>query len=378
MRANQFLDGFSQTLMQDQRILSSSEKELLASILHNAGNTSAGNPEIQSAVTCAIHRAVGETVAQRAFTLLGSSIVEQILSPPSSARREEDTTLGPTPPPQPSTGPAPPAHVKRPPQKDEPAGPAPPSEKRPPMKGPAPPNSPVFPPGPGGYQPLKVDARSDPQRGRAHEVEVLEAPVSIPAKCVVLDEFLAPQQLEELVSYTTQHQSDFQVSEVLSPTGAGDVIDYNHRRSLVLMDLGKHHEVIVNRIKVVLPHVLAELGMEPFPVTLVEMQITASNDGDFFRIHCDSGQGPIASRQLTFVYFFHREPSQFEGGELHLHDANLEEEQYVSAGSYQTIVPQQNQIVFFPSLLPHEITPVKCPSHAFADSRFTVNGWLRN
>ena len=50
---------------------------------------------------------------------------------------------------------------------------------------------------------------------------------------------------------------------------------------------------------------------------------------------------------------------------------------YVSEGSYQTIVPQQNQIVFFPCELMHEITTVKCSSQGFADSRFTLNGWLR-
>ena len=83
------------------------------------------------------------------------------------------------------------------------------------------------------------------------------------------------------------------------------------------------------------------------------------------------------SRHLTFVYFLHREPRQFEGGELRIHDAHLEAGRYVSEGSYQTVVPQQNQIVFFPCELLHEITPVNCPSGQFADSRFTLNGWLR-
>jgi Rps23 Pro-64 3,4-dihydroxylase Tpa1-like proline 4-hydroxylase len=77
------------------------------------------------------------------------------------------------------------------------------------------------------------------------------------------------------------------------------------------------------------------------------------------------------------VYFFHREPRQFEGGELRIHDAHLQDAGYVSDGSYQTIVPQQNQVVFFPCELMHEITPVKCGSQHFADSRFTLNGWLR-
>ncbi|HEY2383822.1 MAG TPA: proline hydroxylase, partial [Terriglobia bacterium] len=34
-------------------------------------------------------------------------------------------------------------------------------------------------------------------------------------------------------------------------------------------------------------------------------------------------------------------------------------------------------IVFFPCEQLHEITSVKCPSQLFADSRFTLNGWLR-
>jgi SM-20-related protein len=195
------------------------------------------------------------------------------------------------------------------------------------------------------------------------------------AQCVVLDEFLAPQELDELISYTLQHEAGFQSSEVISPSGDPGVTDYDHRRSRVLMDLGKHENVMLERIHRVLPRVLDQLGMEEFPVTQVEAQITASNDGDFFGAHCDDAQELIASRQLTFVYFFHGEPRQFEGGELRLHDVRGDQ-LHASAGSYQAIVPQQNQIVFFPCSVLHEITPVKCTSRAFADSRFTLNGWL--
>jgi Rps23 Pro-64 3,4-dihydroxylase Tpa1-like proline 4-hydroxylase len=77
------------------------------------------------------------------------------------------------------------------------------------------------------------------------------------------------------------------------------------------------------------------------------------------------------------VYFFHREPKQFAGGELRIHDARLGSNGYESEGRYQAIAPEQNQIVFFPCELMHEITAVNCPSRQFADSRFTLNGWLR-
>jgi SM-20-related protein len=207
-------------------------------------------------------------------------------------------------------------------------------------------------------------------------VGVLDSPEIVRAQCVMLDEFLAPQELEELVSYTLQREAEFRSSELVSPSGGPGVIDYDHRRSRVLMDLGKHEQVILDRIRGVLPSVIAQLGIEDFPVTHVETQITASNDGDFFRAHSDDSEEIIASRRVTFVYFFHNEPRQFEGGELRLHDSHGKGQRQVSTGSYQAVVPQQNQIVFFPCSLLHEITPVECRSKAFADSRFTLNGWL--
>ena len=52
----------------------------------------------------------------------------------------------------------------------------------------------------------------------------------------------------------------FVASEVISPSGEPGVTDYNHRRSRVLMDLGPHEEVILDRIRLVLPSVLRATG----------------------------------------------------------------------------------------------------------------------
>src|SRR6202035_318544 len=102
------------------------------------------------------------------------------------------------------------------------------------------------------------------------------------------------------------------------------------------------------RIKTVLPQVLDELGMEEFSIAQVEAQVTATNDGDFFHFHSDNGSDRVASRHLTVVYFSLRERRQLEGGELRIHAARREDGAYVTEGTYQTIVPHQNPIVFFP------------------------------
>jgi len=376
MTAKQLLDGFSETLMQDERILSPRERELLTSILQNSKAVSSGNPEIQSAVTAAISRSVGETVAQRAFALLGSSIVEQIVAGSGlSAGTAESMAADPGG----SVFPASLSGLRSPVPPGAPSpSPVPPGA---PSPSPVPPGAPAKSPVPPGTsqrlrQSLPVGQEAQRSGGNVASVGVLEASPQVQAQCVVLDEFLAPQELNELINFALVHETEFRNSQVISPGGNPEVIDYNHRRSRVLMDLGSHEEIIVGRIRGVLPRVLDQLGVERFPVTNVEAQITASNDGDFFAEHSDDSQETIASRRITFVYFFHCEPTQFEGGELRLYDSRRLAEQQIKAGSYQSITPRQNQIVFFPCSLLHEITPVKCPSRAFADSRFTLNGWL--
>jgi SM-20-related protein len=388
MTAKQILDAFSETLMQDDRILSLRERELLMNLLQNSRAVSGSNPEIQSAVTAAIARSVGETVAQRSFSLLGGSIVEQILARSAIPPRTEETVPVATVQlrtPQPPQGPQPPNLVPQPPGGKHHPGRSP-QPPRSPSGTPQPPQSPSGTPqppqGPSSLRPLSIPVQQGAQqshRDSGSGVGVLDAPAVIRAQCVVLDEFLAPQELDELVGYALQHEAEFQSSEVISPSGEPGVIDYNHRRSRVLMDLGKHQEVILERIQCVLPKVLDRLGIEEFPVRHVEAQITASNEGDFFGAHSDDAQEMIASRRITFVYFFHREPRQFEGGELRLYDSLGNGEPHDSSnqtGGYQSIVPQPNQIVFFPCSLLHEITPIDCPSRVFADSRFTLNGWL--
>jgi len=143
---------------------------------------------------------------------------------------------------------------------------------------------------------------------------VLEEPTVVRAQCVVLDEFLAPQEMEQLIRYTQEHGSA--IHDQRSDFSERGTRSYRLQPSsfAMLLELGPLEEVYLNRIRGVLPRVLQQSGMEEFPVSHTEAQITASNDGDFFRAHCDDAQEMIASRRLTFVYFFHREPSQFEEG----------------------------------------------------------------
>jgi len=376
MTPKQILDSFSETLIRDERILSSQERSLIGNLLQHARVASGANRETQEAVRAVMASAIGETVAQRAFAVLGSGIVERILESSSlpqadaGATRQGEIFAGPAPSPsQPQSPGVPAPKAPMPVRQPEHPGhrPLKDSPKQPQSPG-TPLTTPKQPQSPGAAVTKTVVTGS---------VATAERPDRLQARCLVLDEFLSPQELEELTRFALEHEQDFQASEVVSPAAENGVIDHSYRRSKVLMDLAQYQDMILNRVKSALPEILEKLGMEPFTIAGVEAQITASNDGDFFQFHNDNGSEGVASRHLTFVYFFHREPRQFTGGELRIHDASLRDGEYVSEGSYQAIVPQQNQIVFFPCELLHEITPIECTSQAFADSRFTLNGWLR-
>jgi len=402
------LGPLSEQSTQDETLLSSRERELLSNILREIRNNSS-EPETEKTLTAILARAVGETLMRRASEATGRDVLRGIESqlaerafdgasekvflaspPPPATGPRPPSPSGPGPgrlvraehglneekifmssPPPPATGPRPPS----------PSGPGPGrfvmaehglneekifmSSPPPPATGPRPP-SPSG-PGPGGGVSVMNHGNS---------VAVADDSQVLRAECVVFEEFLAPVELKTLTQYALGREGDFRISEVISPGVMGTVVDAEHRRSRVLMDLGGHEKVFRDRIEAALPRVLEKLKIRQFPITRFESQLTASNDGDFFRHHFDNAEEEIASRELTYVYFFNREPKAFQGGELRLHDAERRDGSWVTTGSYKAVVPEQNQIVFFPSSLLHEITPVLCPSRAFVDSRFTVNGWL--
>jgi Rps23 Pro-64 3,4-dihydroxylase Tpa1-like proline 4-hydroxylase len=200
--------------------------------------------------------------------------------------------------------------------------------------------------------------------------------LQVALETVVLEEFLAPTELASVMQFTLDNESRFTPSVVL---GAGDTqgrVDAAQRRSQVLDQPGPLEQLFRERIERALPAVLQRLGLPAATPERIDVQITATNDGGFFRAHIDNSTERFRSRKVSFVYFFEKEPTPFTGGELRIFDLRSFDEQARRGARYTEIQPAQNQIVFFPSSYLHEIALVECPSGAFADSRFTVNGWI--
>lgn len=191
----------------------------------------------------------------------------------------------------------------------------------------------------------------------------------VPSGYAQIHNFLSPAETNRLLEYVAQRESDF------IPSGSYNQAN-DYRSSKVLASFPEFYQIIRQRIIAVLPHILPRLKLPQFPVSFIEAQLTAHNDGDYYKIHRDNGRPETASRELTYVYYFHRQPKSFAGGELKIYDGKVINNRYARADSFKIIEPSHNTIVFFLSRYLHEVLPIVCPSKRFGDGRFTINGWV--
>ncbi|NEP46595.1 MAG: proline hydroxylase, partial [Okeania sp. SIO2H7] len=192
----------------------------------------------------------------------------------------------------------------------------------------------------------------------------------IPSRYIQLTNFLDSTLHQQILDYAVRQEPAF----VGSSTSTGD-LDY--RQSSVLHHFPEFADIMRGEIHRAFSDVIAALKINPFNITQVEAQLTAHNDGHYYKVHNDNGSEDTATRVLTYVYYFYQDPKPFAGGALRIYDSRIQNNYYVQADSFQDVTPLNNSIVFFPSYYMHEVLPIVCPSRQFSDSRFTINGWVR-
>ena len=136
-------------------------------------------------------------------------------------------------------------------------------------------------------------------------------------------------------------------------------IDPRYRASGTLMSLDDLVGGLERRLRRLVPHARRELGLSWFPVGETEIQMAVHQLGDFFGAHVDDGNEAVAGRRLTCVYYFHRQPKRFSGGELRLYDSVERNGRVERAETYLSVEPADNSAVFFPSHRFHEVRAVR-------------------
>ena len=176
-------------------------------------------------------------------------------------------------------------------------------------------------------------------------------------------DFLPPDLLADVQQVAIGNQDKFVPTSV--STG-----EEGYRKSHVLWHYHFQdvYQRFTDRIRSYLPLVQEELGLS-FTPGMVELQMTASNGGDYFRQHNDNGTPDTETRRLTYVhYFLLGNERKFDGGTLRLQTPD---------GNDVHVQPNHNSIVWFPSHYWHEVMPVTLNGTHFLDGRLTCNGWVR-
>lgn len=200
-------------------------------------------------------------------------------------------------------------------------------------------------------------------RGLEGQADRIEAPI------VVRDDWAPDDILAETLEALVQRESDF----VAAQTTGADQAGLRHARTL---DDGAIEDRWRAWLRPEIQSAMAQWRMNE-PIGAIEVQLTAHGDGDFYRLHRDvSDSSETDGRFLTFVYYLSRRPRPFTGGQLQVYDYQCTDGIWSQAETSRLIEPEPNRLVLFPACFVHEVLPVHRGSGAFADSRFTVNGWV--
>ena len=197
-----------------------------------------------------------------------------------------------------------------------------------------------------------------------------------PAPFVWIKSFLAPGECDRLLALGAARRECFTPARVGAPSAPH--VDPETRMTLEAdpRTMREARPRIGPKIRSVLPDVLARLGMAGLDRYRIEMGMRVYPGGGFYRAHADDQAPGHRSRVLSFVYFFHRQPRRFSGGDLLLYDTDVDTSAWTCT-AFSRIVPLRNSIVFFPTACWHQVCPVRCETDDFGDGRWAFNGHVR-
>ena len=196
---------------------------------------------------------------------------------------------------------------------------------------------------------------------------------SQPVAYVQINNFLDQEQRKNIWNTIKQKKNKFSdalVDKSINPS-------YRNSNILYKNDLKEISDWFLKKVNYQLGSIWPRLLVEPFKTESEELQLTLHQDGEFYKIHTDDQKtDKVSTRKITFVYYFHHQPKKFKGGDLLLFDTDVSQDSCVN--KYTRVSPDNNSIIFFPSNIYHQVTPVSCNSPELENGRFTLNGWLHN
>ncbi|MDZ7678182.1 MAG: 2OG-Fe(II) oxygenase [Acidimicrobiales bacterium] len=113
----------------------------------------------------------------------------------------------------------------------------------------------------------------------------------------------------------------------------------------------------------------------------IQLIVTASSSGCYYRPHLDERDaGAEGARKISAVWFLHRHPPAFRGGELRVYSPEIDGATPAAWTEDDITVVEalDNRLVLFHSATLHEVSEVTMePGQGFEGCRFSLVAWAR-
>jgi SM-20-related protein len=185
---------------------------------------------------------------------------------------------------------------------------------------------------------------------------------------------LGPASVAAMLDYVAEREVDFTPGIVRRRGSDERRIDPTTLQSRVLRGIGPFREQIETLMRGIAPIAVARLGLIEPAVEPREFEFASYGDGGHFKVHLDTIETGKRLRILSCVYYFAVTPPRFSGGNLRLH--GFPDPFGRANRPVVDIVPETDMLVMFPSWMEHEVLPVRVPSGAWMDRRFSINCWV--
>ncbi len=194
-------------------------------------------------------------------------------------------------------------------------------------------------------------------------------------KFEVLDDVFDSGLPARLLDFAIANEGGFDVTTTSYSDGS-EAVDPNFRTSKrfvgKLGDVGREYRTAFTKI---LPQLFEAAGVPMIDNPLLENELIATGDGGNLAKHIDTltldnRDDVETERILSTVYYFHRQPKQFSGGEIEIHPLDGRAEP-------KPVDPRHGRLIVFPAFAPHSVRGLTVPSRRFEDGRFSLNCWVR-
>lgn len=207
--------------------------------------------------------------------------------------------------------------------------------------------------------------------------ETVRAMGAVPVPFVLIGDVLPADQHGRLMAQIVDATTAFETPKLVK--GAANLPDRSVRDAWVIDDPAAAMVAPVKeRVAAILEGALPRLGIPGFRTDWVEAQVTIHGNHHFYNAHRDDEpdpNSPVFARTVSYVYYLHRRPKAFGGGQLRLYDSDPDAGLFDPA-AFTQVEPANNTLILFPSWAYHEVRPVTLASADPFDGRITVNGWV--